>query len=203
MAEAEAELGRIDAVAGDGDHGRGMVKGSSAALAAARDAAAAGAGAQSVLTAAGDAWGAKAGGTSGVLWGATLCAIGRHLGDDREDISPLDIADAVEAGLQALRLLGKARPGDKTMVDAFVPFSEALTEHVRSGAALADAWREAVEVCESAARATADLRPLVGRARPLADRSVGTPDAGATSFGLCARAVGDVLNDRKELGGHD
>ena len=31
LADAEEELGRIDAIAGDGDHGRGMVKGSSAA----------------------------------------------------------------------------------------------------------------------------------------------------------------------------
>ena len=39
LADAEDELGRIDAVAGDGDHGRGMVKGSSAARAAAAEAA--------------------------------------------------------------------------------------------------------------------------------------------------------------------
>ena len=31
LADAEEELGRIDAIAGDGDHGRGMVKGSTAA----------------------------------------------------------------------------------------------------------------------------------------------------------------------------
>jgi len=56
---AETELGRIDAVAGDGDHGRGMVKGVCAAVEAARAAAENGAGAQSVLVAAGQAWAAK------------------------------------------------------------------------------------------------------------------------------------------------
>ncbi|MEO3886406.1 dihydroxyacetone kinase family protein [Nonomuraea sp. B5E05] len=193
MAGAEAELGRIDAVAGDGDHGRGMVKGSSAAFAAGRAAAGAGAGAQSVLLAAGEAWAAKAGGTSGVLWGAVLCAVGRGLGDDREKITGSDVADAVAAGLKALLDLGKAQPGDKTMVDAFVPFCEALTEHVGSRAELPAAWRESARACESAAEATAGLRPRVGRARPLAERSVGTPDAGATSFALCALAVADVL----------
>ena len=35
MVDAEGELGRIDAVAGDGDHGRGMVKGTTAATGAA------------------------------------------------------------------------------------------------------------------------------------------------------------------------
>ena len=81
LADAEDELGRIDAVAGDGDHGRGMVKGSSAARAAAAEAAEDGAGQGSVLAAAGKEWAAKAGGTSGVLWGALLNAVGARLGD--------------------------------------------------------------------------------------------------------------------------
>ena len=44
-----------------------------------------------------------------------------------------------------------------------------------------------------AASATADLRPKIGRARPLADRSVGTPDAGATSLAMCAHTVADCF----------
>jgi D-erythrulose 4-kinase len=44
-----------------------------------------------------------------------------------------------------------------------------------------------------AARSTADLRPKVGRARPLAERSVGTPDAGATSLAMCRRTVADCF----------
>ncbi|HEV7421434.1 MAG TPA: dihydroxyacetone kinase family protein, partial [Mycobacterium sp.] len=79
LADAEDELGRIDAVAGDGDHGRGMVKGSSAARDAAARAVRDGAGQGSVLTVAGKEWAAKAGGTSGVLWGAMLSALGARL----------------------------------------------------------------------------------------------------------------------------
>lgn len=92
------------------------------------------------------------------------------------------------------------------MIDAYGPFADTLAERVGGGTELAAAWREATEVCEAAARATADLRPLIGRARPLAERSVGTPDAGATSLALCARAVSGVLSlateshDTKELG---
>src|SRR6185295_18892277 len=55
MTGAETELGRIDAVAGDGDHGRGMVKGTTAASEAARAASAQGAGTATVLTSAGEA----------------------------------------------------------------------------------------------------------------------------------------------------
>ena len=75
--------GRIDAIAGDGDHGRGMVKGSSAPARPPCAAVEDGAGQGSVLTAAGKEWAAKAGGTSGVLWGAMLSALGARLGDTR------------------------------------------------------------------------------------------------------------------------
>ena len=64
---AEAELGRLDAVAGDGDHGTAMVRGSAAAAEAARQAAG---DERAALAAAATAWGEAAGGTSGVLVGA-------------------------------------------------------------------------------------------------------------------------------------
>jgi dihydroxyacetone kinase len=37
--------------------------------------------------------------------------------------------------------------------------------------------------------------PKIGRARPLAERSIGTPDPGAISLGLIATAIGEVLAD--------
>jgi D-erythrulose 4-kinase len=193
LGHAEHELGRIDAVAGDGDHGRGMVKGISAAVEAAEQAAGRGAGAGSVLSAAGEAWAAKAGGTSGVLWGAALGAVGERLGDDGPQPSDEDVADAVRAGMEAMQRLGKAQVGDKTMLDAFVPFVEVVSKAVSSGEDLSAAWSLGTDAADTAAVATAGLRPRIGRARPLAERSVGTPDAGAVSFVLCVRAVGGVL----------
>ena len=125
LADAEDELGRIDAVAGDGDHGRGMVKGSSAARDAAAAAAEDGAGQGSVLAAAGKEWAAKAGGTSGVLWGALLTAVGARLGDTGAPDSAT-VAAAMRDGYDALIQLGGASPGDKTMLDALLPFVEEL-----------------------------------------------------------------------------
>ncbi|WP_146009053.1 DAK2 domain-containing protein, partial [Zhihengliuella halotolerans] len=46
------------------------------------------------------------------------------------------------------------------------------------------AWSAAAAAATAAAEATASLRPALGRARPLAEKSVGTPDAGATSLSL-------------------
>lgn len=192
LADAEAELGRIDAVAGDGDHGRGMVKGSAAALDAATDAAENGAGQGSVLAAAGKAWAAKAGGTSGVLWGALLTAVASRLGDTgRPDGTT--IAAGLRDGYDALIKLGGAAPGDKTMLDALLPLVDELDRRVAEGAAWSEAWGVAARAATDAARATATMRPKVGRARPLAERSIGTPDAGATSLAMCAQAVADCF----------
>jgi dihydroxyacetone kinase len=192
LADAEDELGRIDAVAGDGDHGRGMVKGSSAALDAARAALDDGRGAGSVLVAAGDAWAEKAGGTSGVLWGAALASMGRRIGDSGRPTAA-DVAAGVRDGYDSLIRLGGAKPGDKTMLDALLPFTDHLAAAVGAGSDLATAWTAAAAEADGAATATAQLRPQVGRARPLAERSLGTPDAGAVSMALCLRTVAEVL----------
>jgi dihydroxyacetone kinase len=192
LADTEQELGRIDAIAGDGDHGRGMVKGSAAARDAAAKAVEDGAGQGSVLTAAGKEWAAKAGGTSGVLWGAMLSALGARLGDTGKPDSAT-IAAGMRDGYEALIRLGGAAPGDKTMLDALLPFVEELERRVADGEPWQQAWRSAADLATEAARATADMRPKVGRARPLAERSVGTPDAGATSLAMCARTVADCF----------
>ncbi|MDT5007412.1 MAG: D-erythrulose 4-kinase [Mycobacterium sp.] len=190
LAEVEDELGRIDAVAGDGDHGRGMVKGSAAARDAAADAVTEGAGTGSVLAAAGKEWAAKAGGTSGVLWGAMLAAIGARLGDTGNPDAGT-IAASMRDGFDALIQLGGASPGDKTMLDALLPFIDELQKRIDEGEQWQQAWRAAADVATDAAKATAELRPKVGRARPLAERSIGTPDAGATSLAMCAHSVAD------------
>lgn len=189
---AEDELGRIDAIAGDGDHGRGMVRGVSHAVRAARAAADAGWGAGGVLEHAGDAWAEYAGGTSGVLWGAGLRALGRTLGNAGKP-SAGQVVRGVEEFVAAIVSLGGAEIGDKTLVDAAVPFAEVLRSGAEDGAELAEAWGAAVRAAEEAAQTTAALSPKKGRARPLAERSVGTPDPGAISFALCAREAGSVL----------
>jgi dihydroxyacetone kinase len=183
------ELGRIDAVAGDGDHGIGMQRGATAAAAAAETALAGGAGAGTVLTQAADAWADKAGGTSGALWGLILRTLGRRLGDETVP-SAQDVATAVQEASTAVTGFGKAVVGDKTMVDVLVPFADVLSAMVATGAPLPVAWTAAADAADKAAEGTAQLLPRMGRARPLAEKSLGTPDAGAVSLALIVRAVG-------------
>ncbi|MGC5172789.1 dihydroxyacetone kinase family protein [Microbacterium sp. DT81.1] len=186
------ELGRLDQIAGDGDHGIGMQRGARAARAAAQRAAELGAGVGTVLAHAGDAWSDRAGGTSGALWGVILRSIGETIGDD-DAPDAIGVAAGVAAAARGVTDYGKAEVGDKTMVDALVPFSTELTIAADSGASLAHAWAAAAEAATRAAAATAELLPRMGRARPHAEKSLGTPDPGAHSLALIATAIGELL----------
>ena len=192
LREAEPELGRIDARAGDGDHGQGMTRGSAAAAEAAQKAVAAGAGAASVLTTAANAWADRAGGASGALWGLALRIWGTKLSDEAE-LTADAVAQGAQAGLDAIMRLGGAKAGDKTLVDAFVPFASTLSAEVGKGKPLAEAWAIAAEVATQAADATAQLTPKLGRAKSHTQRSLGHPDAGAISLALCARVVAEAM----------
>ncbi|MDQ0615481.1 dihydroxyacetone kinase [Microbacterium sp. W4I4] len=191
--DAEAdELGRIDRIAGDGDHGIGMQRGSRAAAKAAHEAFEIGGGAGGVLQWAADAWADDGGGTSGAIWGEMLAALAVSFGDS----AAID-AEQVRVGVlrmkDAVMSFGKAKPGDKTMIDAIVPFADHLDEQVRGGAGLVPAWTDAAAVATEAAEATASLTAKLGRARSHGDKSLGTPDPGAVSFALITHTVLDIL----------
>jgi len=187
---SEEEWGKLDAVAGDGDHGVGMARG---ARGAAEGAAGCDGGPRSVLQAAADAFGDRAGGSSGALWAAFLGGIAAQLPEDRPPAGA-EVAAAMSAGADALQALGKCEIDDKTMYDALRPFTEELDRGIASGGSLDESWAAAVVVASERASATADLIPRLGRARPLGKRSVGTPDPGAISMAACLGSVVPVLS---------
>jgi dihydroxyacetone kinase len=184
----EAHLGAIDAVAGDGDHGIGMVRGIRAAHEAAREAVQHGAGAGTTLRLAGEHWSDVAGGTSGALWGTGLVAAGDVIGD-ADAPRETDILAAVRAFAESVVRRGGAAVGEKTMVDAIVPFTEEFAAGSSRGLTAAEAWRTAASAARAAAERTADYPASRGRARTHGDRSIGTPDPGAVSFALIVNSV--------------
>ena len=183
MEDQESHLGKIDAIAGDGDHGRGMVRGTSAAEAAVEKLSIKAGftpSAADQLRTAGAAWALEAGGTSGVLWGAGLEAAA----------DAGTVLDGVEAFTCTVQQLGGAQVGDKTILDALIPFRDALNG--------GSSWRDAADAAVQAAEATADLAPRKGRAAPLAEKSVGHPDAGATSFSMIAQRLVEEFTQEED-----
>lgn len=189
LAEHEAELDELDSFAGNGDHGRAMSRGAAAAVAAAARAVADGAGAATTLLHAADAWSDRAGGTSGALWGTAIRAGARALSDDEP--TPDAARAAPRAALDAVTAYGNARLGDKTVVDALLPFVESLDADLGVELPLGAAWVNASTTAARAAESTASLTPRLGRARPLAARSLGHPDPGAVSFAIVMTAVSE------------
>ncbi|MEM7126369.1 MAG: dihydroxyacetone kinase subunit DhaL [Chloroflexota bacterium] len=189
ISEKEDELGKLDAAAGDGDHGAGMTRGLRAAneaLSNATDDGPAG----MLLMQAGSTFSDAAGGASGALYGMFIMTIGKTLGAGPFETA--DIHEALDAGMAAIMKLGKSKPGDKTMLDALAPFIEALSQ--ASGQALAKAWTAALPAAEAGAKSTADMVAAKGRSSKLGERSLGHPDPGATSMVYILNAVGKALD---------
>jgi dihydroxyacetone kinase len=189
--ELETDLGDLDAVVGDGDHGTTMTRGIDAAVEAARHA---GPDAPAVLDAAGLTFADAAGGASGALWGSGLAALAGALSAAQPDRpAAIRLIAALEAADRAVRRLGGAVPGDKTLVDVLGPFVATYREHAAAGARVVPSWAAAAAAAQEAARKTAGLAARRGRAAKLPDRSVGSEDAGAVSLAASLSAVADVL----------
>ncbi len=190
---AEEELGRLDAAAGDGDHGAGMVRGMRAAVEAASGA---GGAAGPVLARAGAAFSESAGGASGALYGAWISALGQSLGDGEPEAE--DVYRAFESALETLQRIGGAEPGDKTMIDALDPFVRVLGEAVKDNPSLPDAWQAALPAAEKGVEDTAGMVSRRGRSSKLGERSRGHKDPGAASMYLVLRAAGEALSEARQ-----
>jgi dihydroxyacetone kinase-like protein len=180
-------LTQLDSAIGDGDHGTNMNRGFEAvekALAGQNGNLPPG----RLLIVAGKTLVSTVGGASGPLWGSALRAAGRSLGDAESFDAP-ELAAALDAAIAAVVDLGAATPGDKTMIDALVPASEALHNGLDSGVPLQAAVTAASEAAEEGARATVPMLARKGRASYLGERSVGHQDPGATSAALILRAL--------------
>ena len=185
--EMESELGRLDAAAGDGDHGVGMVRGLRAAVEAIEgfDGTA-----RQTFRRGGIAFQNAAGGASGALVGAWLIAIGTALPDRDEAVDTAALALALDQALATLQQLGQAEPGDKTMVDTLAPFCTALNDAASRGLGITDAWAAALPAGAAGMLSTIDMVSRRGRASRLGERSRGVQDAGATSIYHVLHAFG-------------
>ena len=188
VAEATAVIEReasrltdLDAAIGDADHGTNMLRGFKAASAAIAEQPPQTPGA--VLIAAGRTLISKVGGASGPLYGTAMRRAGKALGTAQAATAE-QMGDALLAALDGVRQLGGATAGDKTMVDAMIPATEAYTASLGAGAGVAEALSAAATAAEEGAAATIPLLARKGRASYLGERSIGHQDPGATSTAL-------------------
>ena len=179
------ELTRLDAAIGDADHGANMDRGFKAVVAKLSEG---GEDIGALFRTVAMALISTVGGASGPLYGTLFLEMARA-SEGKTELSPEEWKAALEAGVFGVARRGKARRGEKTMLDALIPAVEELSLALSSGAPFAEAlWRSE----RAAARGVRDTIPLVatkGRASYLGERSAGHQDPGATSSHLLVRAA--------------
>src|SRR5689334_16306066 len=176
------ELTALDQAIGDGDHGLNMRRGALAIQARLDELA--GQSLNEALRTMGMTCMSTIGGSSGPVFGTLMVTLGKELPDPP---TAAGLAHAIEAGIQALRRLGKAEVGQKTLLDVLRPVQETLA---RGGPDLVERVRQCA--LDSAA-ATAQLDAARGRASFLGDRALGHVDPGSRSMALIVGAICSTL----------
>ena len=179
-------LTQADKAIGDGDHGIGMARGFEAVRAKLetttystfddlfRDMG------TTLLSAVGGAAGAIFG---TFFRGAAPLLVGQTAFDSRA------LALFLEGGLKAVQARGKAKPGDKTMVDAAAP--AALKAHEMEDASLEITLDAVAECARRGMEKTKEMVATIGKAKTLGERSLGHADPGAISTWLILRFMNE------------
>ena len=178
IAENKEYLTELDSAIGDADHGANMHRGFKAVLEKLPDNEDKDIG--KILMGVGMALLSKVGGAGGPLYSTVFIQMGKSI-DGKTEFELADWTDALEAATQGVVRLGKASPGDKTMVDALTPAVEALKQAVEEGLTLGEGLEKSAKAAEEGMIATIPLVARKGRASYLGERSAGHQDPGATS----------------------
>ncbi|MCL1921503.1 MAG: DAK2 domain-containing protein [Kiritimatiellaeota bacterium] len=171
----EKRFSELDAAAGgDGDHGTAIVTAFNAM------AKADGADFKSYLKALSDALQNEACGSTSTLYGAWLQGMSDAAPEGAVELDPEAVAAMFTGGLEELGFTTRARVGDKTLMDALIPATDALAAAMGDG--IAAMFKAAAEAASKGSEATAAMRAKFGRAKNLGDRSIGPVDAGSASM---------------------
>lgn len=181
IAENEAYLTDLDRQIGDADHGANMQRGFKAVLnklpaAEEKELSA-------VLKTVGMTLLSTVGGAGGPLY-STLFMKAGNVFAGKEEFGLQDWIQALEAGYTGIVTLGKAQPGDKTMLDALRPAIDALIEAEKAGDSFPVALEKSSQAAHAGMLATIPLVARKGRASYLGQRSADHQDPGATSTTL-------------------
>lgn len=180
---AEQELTEIDSKFGDADHGLTMTKISGAISGAVAES---DGGIQSMLDDAAMAVMVLNGGSAVPLWNTWLDGMQENA-PDGDEIDTAGLQAIFARALEALNEMSGAQVGDKTMMDALIPASEAIAAY--TGNDEQELFAAAAEAATRGAEASKQFVSKFGRAKSYGTQTIGTPDAGATSMAYFFRGL--------------
>jgi phosphoenolpyruvate---glycerone phosphotransferase subunit DhaL len=117
--------------------------------------------------------------TMGTLTATGFMRGGKAVGD-AESLGTAELAAFWRAYHDGVVERGKAKPGDKTLVDVLGPIVASLEASAQAQAALPDALQRATQAAAAALEATKSMVAQHGKAACFQEKSVGLQDAGAT-----------------------
>ena len=186
-------LCELDGAMGDGDQGVTMAIGFGAIRSGLEALADQDIG--TIVTKSGLAFNGTAASTIGALLATACLRAGKEV-KGKTAIGLADLAAMSEAAYAGIQERGKAQLGDKTVLDALSPAAAALRAAAEAGTSIEAVIAQALAAAEAGVQATIPLKAKVGRAAWIAERSVGHPDPGATSFTLMLKSVVEYLTAR-------
>jgi len=192
LIQAEAELTDLDSRAGDGDLGASMARGAEAIQTLPAQAHHT---PEALLLSMGHALRRAIAGSSGPFYAIALTRAARAL-TGLADPTPAQWQHAFAQAVAAVAQTGGATPGDRTMLDALAPATQAWADALAAGQDGRAAFAVAVQAAEAGAQATTHMHPRLGRASYLGDRALGTPDGGAVAVTVWLRAIKSVLTQQ-------
>ena len=173
---AEQELTEIDAKFGDADHGFTMAKVCHAIIAAIEES---DGGIQTLLDDAAMAVMAINGGSAVPLWNTWLDGM-QEGAPEADQIDVAGIQALFARAFEELDEMSGAKVGDKTMMDALIPASEAIAAY--EGSSEAELFILAAAAAATGAENSKNFPSKFGRAKSYGAKTIGTPDAGAMSM---------------------
>jgi phosphoenolpyruvate---glycerone phosphotransferase subunit DhaL len=133
------------------------------------------------------------GGASGPLIASFFISMGREL-EGLTEPDARSFAQALAAGVEAIKSRGKADLGEKTMLDVLIPASRLLLRLAEEGSELGVLCARLKEEAESNMLATRDMIATKGRAHFLGERALGHIDPGAKTSQVALFAVCDMVS---------
>jgi dihydroxyacetone kinase-like protein len=188
--EKEKEFGDLDAVVGDGDFGYSLARGFEIVVADwdTFDRTSSSTFLQKIAL----VISSRVGGTSGPLWGTAFLRASSAV-KDKASLEPSDAVAMLRAAAEGIKKRGNSDLGDKTLLDALIPMTDAIEEALSEGgpASGKDVAVAAAERARTAADATTTMQAMRGRASYTGERSIGSPDAGAVAVAVMAERVAE------------
>ena len=126
--------------------------------------------------------------TMGTLLATALMRAGKEV-RGKSELTPDDLATMFRAAAEGMQERGKAKLGDKTILDAIFPAADAFAAAVADHASLAAAGGIAVDEAAAGRDAVTPLRSRIGRAGWVGERTEGKVDPGCAMLVMVLEAI--------------